>query len=78
MFVSRNFPFESDSRTTCGACGVLLAELAVGGWLCGCIRSCRVQSRDGGTETRQGFETLAGRVSVSVVVVCVVVGTAES
>ena len=34
-----------------------------------------VQSREGGTETRQGFGTLVGRVCVSVLVI---VGTDES
>ncbi len=34
-----------------------------------------VQSRESGTETRQGFGTLAGRVCVSVLVI---VGTDES
>lgn len=40
LFVSRNFPFETACRTTCG--GTLgWAELAVGSRLCGCIRGCQ-------------------------------------
>ena len=77
----------STSRTTYGACSSGLMEESWDGqiWLlaAGCIGVSGVanmlfgwmQSRDGGTETRQGFGMLAGRLCVSVVVI---VGTAKS
>ena len=84
--MSKDFPFESDSRTTCGACSSGVEGSWNGqGWplAAGCVDVSGgvrvllgwVLVSEDGTESRQGFGTLAGRVCVSVLVV---VGIDES